>query len=55
MRSLKRRWLKRKKRRLMNQVAKDFNESLKVRKDEKLKESLLSSANDFDVIRLRDL
>lgn len=52
---LKRRWLQRKKKRLMKIVAKDFNQSLQMRKEEKLKESLLSSTNDFDVVRLRDL
>jgi hypothetical protein len=55
LRILKRRWLKQKKRRLMNQVAKDFSSQVKSRKTEQLKESLLSSTNDFEMLRLRDL
>lgn len=38
----------------MGKVAQDFNQSLRLRREEKLKESVLSLTSDFDVIRLRD-
>ena len=52
---LKRRWLKRKKRRLLNLVARDFSASIKEKRDSQLRESLLSSTNDFEVLRLREV
>jgi hypothetical protein len=52
---LKRRWLKQKKRRLLNLVAKDFSASIRERRDTQLKESLISSTNDLEMNRLREL
>ena len=54
MRILKRRWLKRKRDSLMMQVADDFSLHREYKKQEVLKESLLSSTNDFEIVRLRE-
>ena len=54
-RVLKRRWLKKKKHRLMNRVAKDFSSQRESRKAEELRESLLSSTNDYEIVKLREM
>ncbi len=47
--------MKQKRNRLMDQVAYDFNQQVQVRKTEQLKESLLSSTNDYEIIKMREL
>lgn len=55
LRVLKRKWLKKKKHRLMNRVAQDFSNQRESKKVEILRESLISSTQDYEVVKLREL
>lgn len=54
IRVLKRMWLKRKRDRLMWQVAEDYCQQRESKKVQGMKESMMSSANDYEMVRLRN-